>query len=361
MARNLFLQLKKYSGGAISQDENYVTEALATLLEEFPSFRTYLVRELCNIELEPEATVRTQVIYETGQLGLGRAILDLVIEDTSNFIIIEVKVESGLNYYEAVEGGDQVVYSQITKYENCEGLPTNKSISIFTLSKYPLHVKAVDYHYFKHEVLWRTLFAKMEDYHRTLASETPEKYLLGKFMCFLKEEGMAGFQGFKIDHLPDLAHRAEINAVCEEHRRLIKDNITMTDFRGKDQVAYGRDGIIYEWEHDKDVKIFVGLWLSDELYYFKFRRQGGPQVMVFFELPPKHKLRSVLLSSEAYAKVSKEFARQKDGWQILLRRRPLIEFLDSDDQGESLLEFYRESIDDLQQSGLLAELAGHKE
>lgn len=361
MARNLFLQLKKYSGAAISQDENYITEALATLLEEFPSFRTYLIRELFNIETGPEATVKTQVAYETGQLGLGRAILDLVLEDANNFIVVEVKIESGLNYYESAEGSDQVTHDQIRKYEDCEGFPTNKTISIFTLSKYPLLLKAADYKYFKHEVLWRTLFAKMENYHRQLTSETPEKYLLDNFMYYLKEERMAGFHGFKIDHLASLSHRAEIDAICEEHRRLVLDSISIPDFKAKEQVAYGRDGIVYEWVNDRDVKIFAGLWLSDDLYYFKFRRETGPQVIVFFELPPKHRLRNILISSKAYGKVGSEFGRQKDGWQILLRQRPLVEFLGSNDQGNSLLKFYRESITDLQQSGLLLELIAHEE
>jgi hypothetical protein len=372
MARNLFLQLKKYSGSIISQDENYATEALATLLEEFPSFRASLIRELFNIEIEPEATVRTQVPYKTGQFG--RAVLDLVLEDRSSFVVVEVKVESGLNYYEPKVQIEQNNYDQISaypvskyeadqirKYEDCEGFPINKRISIFTLSKYPLNLRASDYKYFKKEVLWTTLFAKTENYYRSLTSETAEKYLLDKFMYYLKEEGMAGFQGFKIHHLADLFRRAELDAVCAEHQSLIQRNIAIPHFDARVQVDYGRDGVIYRWEHDKDIKVFAGLWLSDEIYYLKFPRETGPQVMVFFELPPKHKLRDSLTSCAAYAKVSKEFGRQEEGWQLLLRRKPLIEFLGSNDQSNSLLEFYTESITDLLQSGFLAELTARKE
>lgn len=362
MTRNLFLQLKKYSGRAISQAENYATEALATLLEEFPSFRASLLRGLFDIEIMPEASVRTQVAYETK--SFGRAILDLLLEDDRNFVVVEVKVESGLNYYEAreeiewvTEEIDQEAYDQIKKYEDCLGFPANKNISLFTLSKYPLNLETSDYRYFRGEVLWRSLFAKTQDYYNLLSSPTPEKYLLGKFMGYLKEGGMAGFQGFKIDHVADMSRRVELDAVCADHRSLVLDNIVVPAFKARVQVAYQRDGIVYEWHHDKSVKIFAGLWLSDEPYYFKFPRETGPQVMVFFELPPGHKLRSSLTSSEAYAKVSNEFGRQKDGWQLLLRCRPLIEFLGSEDQGKLLLDFYRDSISHLQQCGFLALLA----
>lgn len=354
---NLFLQLKKYSGGIISQDENYATQALAVLLSEFPSFRALLVRDLFGIEIGPEASIRTQVPYETRRFG--RAILDLVIEDVVNFIVVEVKVESGLNYYESREEIDRDSYDQIAKYEDCEGFPPDKSISVFVLSKYSLNLGDSSYKYFKpdsNQMLWKTLFERADNYYRSLGSETPEKYLLGKFLDYLKEEGMAGFQNFKVEHLADLSRRAKVDAVCENHRSLISDNITIPNFKARAQVAYNRDGIVYELVRDRDIKVFAGLWLSDEGYYFKFPAETGPQVMVFVELPPKHKLRSSLVSSEAYGRVSKEFGRQKDGWQILLRRRPLIEFLGSSDQGERLLDFYRKSIAELQESGLLAEL-----
>ena len=138
---------------------------------------------------------------------------------------------------------------------------------------------------------------------------------------------------------------------------MIQENITIPNFKARFQVAYNRDGIVYELARNRDIKVFAGLWLSDEGYYFKFPAETGPQVMVFVELPPKHKLRSSLMSSEAYHKVSKEFGRHKDGYQILLRRRSLIEFIGSSDLGSSPLDFYRESIAELQKSGLLAELA----
>lgn len=358
MTTNIFLRLRKYSGGMIPQDENYVTEALATLLEEFPSFRVSLIRDLFGTETWLEASVKTQAAYETKRFG--RAVLDLVIEDKDNFIVVEVKVESGLNYYESREEIDRDTYDQIAKYEDCVGFPPHKRISLFVLSKYPLNLGDFNYRYFKpdsNQLLWKTLFAEGDKYCRSLVSDTPEKYMLGKFLDYLKEEGMAGFQKFKIDHLADLSRRAEVDAVCADHRSMISENITIPNFKARDQVAYNRDGVLYELVRDRSIKVFAGLWLSDEGYYFKFPPETGPQVMVFLELPPKHKLRSSLMSSEAYGRVSNEFGRQEDGYQILLRRRPLIDFLRSSDQSNALLDFYRESVAELQQSGLLAELA----
>jgi len=357
MTTNPFLRLKKYAGSMISQDENYATEALAMLLDGFPSFRSRLVSALFGQEIELAARVRTQVAYETRRFG--RAILDLVIEDSGNFIAVEIKVEAGLNYYAGVSDTepDQITYDQIAKYEDCKGLPTDKKISFFTLSKYPLNLEDASYKYFKpgsNQLLWRQVFIEITNYSCSLTVETPEKYLLNKFTQYLKEERMAGFQRFKIDDIANLSQRLEVDAVCADHRSLIMDNIILPDFKSNNQkAAYNRDGVVYEWKHDKGIKIFAGLWLSDEGYYFKFPRETGPQVMVFFELPPKHALRSSILSSQELTRVSKEFGREKDGWQILLRRRPLIEFMASDDQAKSLLNFYLESINDIQRSGLL--------
>jgi hypothetical protein len=363
MARNLFSQLKRYSGGIISQDENYATEALATLLDEFPSFRMFLIRELFNIETEPEAIVRTQVSYDTKRFG--RAILDLVIEDNSYFITVEVKVESGLNIYESNEEVEQETYNQtydqIAKYEDCQGFP-DKSPSIFTLSKYPLPLKSSSYKYFKPEAnqkLWRDLYAVTYKYYCSLETLTPEKYLLGKFTDYLKEEGMAGFQGFKIDHLANLSRRAETDDICSDFRALILQNISIAGFKGRDQTAHDRDGILYTPENKKDlpyVGIFVGLWLSDEQTYLKFSRETGPQVQVTVGTEPRGQFREKLLSSQAYERVSGEFRRQSPGWRILLRHRPLVDFIGSNEQAGSLLEFYRESIRDLEESGLLDEI-----
>lgn len=357
MARNLFSKLKRYSGGIISQDENYATEALATLLDEFPSVRMFLIRELFHIPGELEAIVRTQVPYETKRFG--RAIIDLVIEDRSNLIMVEVKVESGLNYYEV----DQETYNQIAKYEDCEGLPLDKEIYIFVLSKYPMYLESSDYKYFKldsNPILWRTLYTTADRYCRSLAADTPEKYLLAKFTDYLKEEGMAGFQGFKIDHLADLSRQPELGDVCAEHRRTILENIDISGFEGKEDTSWDRDGVYYRCvqEGRSRVAVFVGLWLSPRYYHIEFPLETGPQVMVFVEVPPKHELRDQLLSSKAYREASKKFTQPKQnlGFQVLLRHKPLAEFLGSKDQVNSLLEFYRESIHYLEESGLLNEI-----
>jgi hypothetical protein len=271
--------------------------------------------------------------------------------------MVEVKVESGLNYYEV----DQETYNQIAKYEDCEGLPDKSSI--FTLSKYPLSLKSSSYKYFKPETnqkLWRNLYAVTYKYYCSLETLTPEKYLLGKFADYLKEEGMAGFQGFKIDHLADLSRQPELGDVCAEHRRTILENIDISGFEGKEDTSWDRDGVYYRCvqEGRSRVAVFVGLWLSPRYYHIEFPLETGPQVMVFVEVPPKHELRDQLLSSKAYREASKKFTQPKQnlGFQVLLRHKPLAEFLGSKDQVNSLLEFYRESIHYLEESGLLNEI-----
>jgi hypothetical protein len=350
MARDIFSKLKKYSGGEISQDENYATEALAAMFSEFPQYKQYLVDVLFKIDISPDALVKTQESFQTRRFG--RAVLDLIIEDDKSYLIVEVKISAGINQYRSQEELDNELYDQIQKYEDCIGLPEEKKIAIFVLSQYSPHLKKSSYRWYnpsQNNIRWSDLFRKTREYHAQLKDLTPEKYLLENFIKFLKEENMAGFQGFTLQNLADVS------------RELIKAKITIEGFTAKaENLIYDRDGIFYKWRGNDKVGVFIGLWYSDEIYRFKFPSEAGPRAMVFVEIPPNNPIRKRILQSEAYSKAGNTFGQKNVGYQVLLKSKPLTEFLGSEDQVTRLLLFYEESVEELRQSGIITQILSLK-
>jgi hypothetical protein len=358
MARDIFSKLKKYAGSEISQDENYATEALAAMLLEFPWYKQYLVKTLFNIDISPDAQVKTQEGFSTNKLG--RAILDLVLEDNETYLIVEAKISAGINQYKSQDELDGEIYDQVQKYEDCIGLPENKRVTIFILSQHSPKVKGSSYRYYnpgQNDVRWSDLYRITREYHAQLKDLTPEKYLFDHFIKFLKEENVAGFQGFTLQTLADMSRLAEVASILSSHRDLIKARIKIEGLRAKEEnLIYGRDGVFYKWSGNEKVGIFVGLWYSDEIYHFKFPSVSGPQAMVFLEIPPNNPIRKRVLESEAYRKAGNSFGQKNVGYQVLLKSRPLTEFLGAEDQVGTLLSFYQESIEQLRQSEILNQI-----
>jgi len=355
MARSLFTRLKKYVGTMISQDENYATELLANLLYELPAYRHHLLNELFRIPIAEEVTIKTQQCYQTKRFG--RAILDLVIEDSERFIMIEVKVGAGINVYQAHNEIDEDIYDQIQKYEDCIGLPEGKEISIFTLTQHTPRIMHAKHRYYKadtHNIRWHELYRITNQYYLKLKGDTTEKYLLEQYTRFLKEENMAGFQGFTLKDLADMSRLTELTEMLRQHRELIRTRIRIEGFKGSDEhLLWDRDGVFYKWRGPSKVGVFVGLWFSDEIYHFKFPWESGPRAMVFLEIPPQNTIRNQVVESEAYAKAGSAFGRQNVGYQILLTSKPLTDFLSKEDQIGALMAFYQDSVSELKKSGIL--------
>ncbi|MEE8470241.1 MAG: hypothetical protein V3S51_02815, partial [Dehalococcoidia bacterium] len=356
MTKSLFARLKKYSGSQISQDENYATESLALLLEEFGAYKYHLVKNVFGIAIGADGDVRTQETHQTKRFG--RAILDLVIEDQDNFMIIEVKIEAGLNSYEAQGTFSAQTYDQIHKYEDCIDLPEGNQVSVFVLSRHPIEPTREAYKYYCADtgnLKWHSVFASTREYCSTLKGSTAEKYLLSEFLTYLKEEHMAGFQGFDIGDLANMSGLADLDEKLDELRKLTRERISLPGFKEKEQAHdFHRDGVFYlckEAEKNR-VGIFIGLWYSDEIYDFKFAPEGGPQAFVFVEIPPGHAMRQYITGCDAYKRAGLTFKQQNSGYQVLLKHVPLAAILNTEDQATSLVDFYSSCVAELQQSGI---------
>lgn len=363
MARSIFSRLKKYASSETSKDENYATETLAALLSELPNYRRYLVEKLFSIHISDLALVKTQEHYQTNKFG--SAILDLVVEDDDNFIIVEVKIDTGINIYKSQDETDMEIYDQLQKYEDCIGLPGNKRISIFTLTQHMLSsIRSAKYRYYSSDsgnIKWHELYRATRDYALRLKDHTPEKYLLEHYIQFLKEDNMAGFQGFTLQNLTDMSRLTELSDRLDHHRELIKARIKIKGFKGSEEnMMWDRDGIFYKWSGIGKVGVFVGLWYSDMIYDFKFPQESGPRAMVFLEIPPKNPIRKQILESEGFKKASKTYDQKNVGYQVLLKSRCLTDFLGQEDQVGALLSFYQERVDELRNSGILDEIISWK-
>ena len=362
MATGLFTRLKKYVGAEISQDENYATELLANLLCELPAYRHHLLSELFRMPVAEGVTIKTQQSYQTKRFG--RAILDLVIEDSERFIMIEVKVGAGINVYQTHDEVDEGLYDQIQKYEDCIGLPEGKEISILTLTQHTPVVGHTQHRYYKADadnVRWRELYRTTKQYLLKLKGDTAERYLLEQYTRFLKEENMAGFQGFTLKDLADMSRLNELTEILRQHRELVKTAIKIQGFKeSEEHLSWDRDGVFYKWRGPSKVGVFVGFWFSDEIYHFKFPRESGPRAMVFLEIPPQSPIRNQVVESEAYRKAGTVFGRQNVGYQILLASKPLTDFLSEEDQVGALMSFYRESVAELKESGILDSILSAK-
>ncbi|RLC36392.1 hypothetical protein DRH29_04640 [candidate division Kazan bacterium] len=355
MAASLFTKLKKYAGAEISQDENYATELLASLLYELPGYRQFVLNELFQIPIAEEVAIRTQESYETRRFG--RAVLDLVIEDDVHFIIVEVKVGAGLGTYRPQDDLNGDTYDQIQKYEDCIGLPEDKRISIFTLAQHTPKIRQAKYRYYQPDtdnITWYDLYRITNRRYVQLKDNSPEKYLLDHYIRFLKEENMAGFQGFTLKDLADMSRLTELTEMLSQHRELIKTRIKVEGFKASEEhLSWDRDGVFYNWRGPGKVGVFVGFWFSDEIYHFKFPRESGPRAMVFLEIPPQSPIRDQVIESEAYAKAGNTFDRKNVGYQVLLTSKPLTDFLGKEDQAGALLAFYQDNVGQLQKSGIL--------
>jgi len=346
---DLFTRLRRYAHAENAAEENYLTEILGYLLSEFPNYRKRLMTCLLEIDIAEDATVETQVGWPTS--SYGKAILDLVVQDASHFVMIEVKVEAGLNEYEFM--GQNV--DQLQKYEDCSGLPEGKVSSIHTLTKHPINSTSSRSLPFS-EHRWFDVFQTTEQYVREKIVANAEEHLLKKFLIYLEVHDMAGFRGFSGADLEVLSNKSHLDSVMDSMASAILATIPIPSFTGKHQSAHGRDGVIFEFDRGPAIKIFVGLWISDQAYQFKFDRQSGPQVMAFVEIPPNHKWRPELERSNAFNTLLRAFDRQPRGYQALLKHCPLNDFIDNEDQSTRLLNYWSEAVSVISEAGLVDKL-----
>ena len=197
MEHSLFTALSTYKPtDGVNPEENYSTELLAQLLRFslkkgsylFTQFADKLLGEFVNVSDYQDIRIDTQELFYTSTNNKAlnnKAFPDITIRIKDRCLFIEVKVESGLNYYEADNGdyGKEII-NQVSKYQGIQVKPKN----IYLLTKYHCEFDPGNCEDFKGKFRWH-------DVHRLLKEYSPddpvEEYLVQETITYLEDKGMS--------------------------------------------------------------------------------------------------------------------------------------------------------------------------
>jgi len=194
MAENLFSILSKYKSlEIITPEENYSTELFVYLLnyslrQDTPLFQNFmdLLGETIRKENYSEFSVLTQRPFFT-KSNL-KAYPDITIESKDQYYFIEVKVESGLNYY-SIDNVDNLkeIINQIQKYQN---VVTSEGKKIYLLTKYVCETSFEDCPDFKRKIRWHEIYNLLKKYLTNTIDEI-ERFLINETIKYLEEKDMS--------------------------------------------------------------------------------------------------------------------------------------------------------------------------
>lgn len=170
---NLFVRLHKW---AFRQDENFLTETFAYLLEYLtenePEAASELVSQITSgiVTLTPQQVrglkIRTQISGDDG-------IPDIELRTSHHFVIIEVKSEA-----EATE-------EQLARYRRTLALSGVASTGLILLSRYPASAEGA-HHYFRWYQIAELIYQESNKYKFKAESQ----FLVEQFLGFLKARNM---------------------------------------------------------------------------------------------------------------------------------------------------------------------------
>jgi len=208
MKDSLFSTLSTYKPlETINPDENFSTELLVYLLKYslenntllFSSFMNFLGVKVDESEYE-RFSIYTQRGFFTED---GKQVFpDIALETEDKLIFIEVKLESGLNYYDVEnEENRKEAINQIQLYQTIKTLKEKK---IYLLTKYFCDLSFEDCSNFKKKLRWQDFYYlikqyKTQDSVESYLIEEVRKYMEGKNMSIPKVsyEIMNGMESLK--------------------------------------------------------------------------------------------------------------------------------------------------------------------
>ena len=192
MKRNLFTKLSIYQPGEnATPEENFSTELFVYLMDYSLSKGTELFSEFMKIldvdvgipNYSSYKILTQQVFYATNN---NKAIPDIIIETHNEYYFIEVKVESGLNYYEIENSeGNKEVINQIQKYQN---INISGKKHIYLLTKHPCNIAFDNCADFEKRITWQDVYKLLSKYQST---DCVEKYLVEEIISYMEEKKMS--------------------------------------------------------------------------------------------------------------------------------------------------------------------------
>lgn len=192
MKKSLFSILSTYmSLETITPEENYSTEVLIYLLRHslenetllFSQFMRLLDKEITLSEYE-QYTISTQNTLSTAINFLAKP--DITIETEGEFFFIEVKVESGINFYskENKQGCKEII-NQIQMYQQ---IKTTREKNLYLLTKYNCDLAFDDCRDFKKKIMWQSIHQLLKNYE---SEDSVEEFLVTESKKYMEEKNMA--------------------------------------------------------------------------------------------------------------------------------------------------------------------------
>ena len=192
MKDSLFNILSTYKPlETVNPEENFSTELFVYLLKFslknktllYSNFMNYLGVRVEESDYEKFA-IYTQLVFFTED---GKQVFpDITIETEDELIFIEVKLESGLNYYDIEnEENRNVAINQIQLYQT---IKTLKEKNIYLLTKYFCDLPFEDCSDFRKKLRWQDFYCLIKQYE---TEDTVEKYLIEEVKKYMEGKNMS--------------------------------------------------------------------------------------------------------------------------------------------------------------------------
>lgn len=192
MKKSLFSILSSYmSLETVTPEENYSTELLVYLLKYslengtllFSQFMKLLDRRITTSEYD-QYSVITQNTLSTEINFMARP--DITIETEGEFFFIEVKVESGINFYSKEnKQGCKDIINQIQVYQQ---IKTTREKSLYLLTKHHCDLSFDDCRDFKKKLRWQSIHQLLKNYK---TENSVEEFLIKESKKYMEEKNMA--------------------------------------------------------------------------------------------------------------------------------------------------------------------------
>lgn len=191
MEESIFTILGKYKPSEnVTPEENYSTELFVYLLnyslrsktELFSRFME-LLDENISTSIYDDFSIGTQEGFST--ITNNRIIPDIYIKrkTVEKYYFIEVKVESGLNFYKNVKNSKGTI-NQIQKYQKIKTSEKN----IYLLTKYACGVSFDDCPDFKKKIRLHNIHEILKDYK---SKNTVENFLISETIKYMEDNNMS--------------------------------------------------------------------------------------------------------------------------------------------------------------------------
>lgn len=258
MKDHIFVNLSHYKPQKfVVPEENFATELFVYLLKFSLSNKTSLFSEFMDllgnkIELTnyENYSILTQMAYFTEDRK--QVYPDITIETEDELILIEVKLESEINYYD-FENKENIkeTRNQIQLYQT---INTFKKKNIFMLTKYFCDLSFKDCPDFVMKIRWQFIYSILKQYK---TENSVEEYLINEVMRYMEGKNMS---------IPKVSYEI-VNGIESLRNLIVQMESALEGIPIKKSFGYGWLG--YYLYHNNELICFVGTYYDGNMLLFQ--------------------------------------------------------------------------------------------